>query len=593
MIKFGIMKDFRIVVALSMILVLIGVVFSGGFKFVKTNDTTYSKNTETPLPEQYSPRFSEDTGFYKDPFYLNITCPAKGAKIYYTLDGSIPTAESTLYESPLPITDHTTYPNVLSAIGGVCPEGDYIPQEPVLKGIVIRAIAILPDGSKSKVTNGTYFVGIDRESAIGELPVISMYADPQDLFSHERGIYVLGKIYEDHMMKTEQTEAEQTETDEYVGNCFNRGRAWERPAAIDYIPFNKREKGFSTDLGIRIMGGTSRVYMQKSFRLKCRSEYGQKNTYYNLLDGGQARYKSFILRNGGNDYDYARFRDPMLQELVKDRAFETQSSKPVVLFIDGEYWGVYAMTEDYDGHYIENSGYGVKAENVVIVKNGEIDEGTAEDMKLFTDMFDYISKEDMSNETNYAKASEMLDMQSFADYCAFNIYICNGDSFFINDNNWRMWRAREAGEGTGKNDGKWRMMVFDTDYSTGIYENGKDYEDTMMLDILEGVSEDTGCVMLRALMKNESFKAMFIKSLHEMRDICFDKERVNEALGRYLSEYEKPVCDTYRRFGPEDRLWGDPAEYYRMRVGELAEWLNGRYEVFDDQIKQIETPKSP
>ncbi len=59
---------------------------------------------------------------------------------------------------------------------------------------------------------------------------------------------------------------------------------------------------------------------------------------------------------------------------------------------------------------------------------------------------------------------------------------------------------------------------------------------------------------------------------------------MDSTVAKYLSEYEKPVCDTYRRFGPEDRLWGDPVEYYRMRVGELTGWLEGRYGVFDSMI---------
>ena len=281
------------------------------------------------LPEQYAPRFSRAGGFYSGPFQLKINCPAKGAAIYYTLDGSIPDENAIPYEGPLELTDRTPWPNMLSAISGVCPEGDYIPPEPVLKGNVVRAVAILPDGSKSRVTNATYFIGIDRRQQIGDTPVISMYVDPEDLFGHERGIYVLGRLYEDI-----STNEDETEDAGYIGNCFMRGREWERSAAIDYMPAGMGEKGFSADLGIRIMGGDSRAYMQKSFRLKCRSEYGEKNIYYNIFPGGQAKYKSIVLRNGGNDYDYARFRDPMLQELVSDRDMETQRSFPVTLFIE-------------------------------------------------------------------------------------------------------------------------------------------------------------------------------------------------------------------------------------------------------------------
>ena len=101
---------------------------------------------------------------------------------------------------------------------------------------------------------------------------------------------------------------------------------------------------------------------------------------------------------------------------------------------------------------------------------------------------------------------------------------------------------------------------------------------------VEEVTDSTGNAMLKSLMRNEAFRGMFIQALDDMRNRCFEKKRVEETIGAYLAAYEKPVCDTYRRFGPEDRLWGDPSEYYRMRVGELSEWLGGRYEVFDDMM---------
>lgn len=577
------MKDSKMILIFAAVLLLLGAAYA----YMAESPVATESGEDTALPEEYAPRFSTRTGFYDDPFFLTISCPVKGAKIYYTMDGSAPTEESPLYEAPIPLADRTPQPNALSSLTGVCPDGDFVPAEPVLKGNVIRAMAVLPDGSRSRVTNGTYFIGIDREHAIGSLPVISMYADPQDLFSHERGIYVLGKIYEDHMLSEDaDTEAGTSDTDELYGNCFMRGREWERPAAIDYIPADPEERGFSSDLGIRIMGGNSRAYMQKSFRLKCRSEYGDKNIYYDLFGDGHTKHKSFLLRNGGNDYDYARFRDPMLQELVSDRDLETQGSMPVVLFIDGEYWGLYAMTEDYDGHYIENSGYGVKAENVVMIKNGAVEEGTDGDITLFNDMVSYITGNDMSDEGSYDAACSMLDMQSFADYCAFNIYINNEDSFFTNDNNWLMWRARVPDRNKEMGDGRWRMMVFDTDYSTGIYESGEDYGEDTLNDVLEGSSDATGSRLLRALIKNEEFAEIFYSALHDMRNVCFERKRVDETLARYLSAYEKPVYDTYARFGPEVRLWSDPAEYYNMRVGELEGWLEGRCETFEGQIEE-------
>ena len=167
-------------------------------------------------------------------------------------------------------------------------------------------------------------------------------------------------------------------------------------------------------------------------------------------------------------------RDPVLQSLVADRAFDTQASAPCVVFVDGEYWGLYAITEDYSDKYIETN-YGIDNKNVVIVKCGRIDEGTAEDITLYEDMYNFITQNDMTDEKNYAKAQEMLDIPGFIDFCAVQLYIDNNDSIF-DDNNWSMWRTREADKATEWSDGKWRILLYDTEFSTGVYSGGKGFE---------------------------------------------------------------------------------------------------------------------
>lgn len=140
-------------------------------------------------------------------------------------------------------------------------------------------------------------------------------------------------------------------------------------------------------------------------RLIARAEYGTKSIKADLIPGNMksdnsgpvTSYKSFVLRNGGNDNGFSKMRDPVLQSLVADRAFDTQASAPCVVFVDGEYWGLYAITEDYSDKYIETN-YGIDNKNVVIVKCGRIDEGTAEDITLYEDMYNFITQNDMTDE---------------------------------------------------------------------------------------------------------------------------------------------------------------------------------------------------
>ncbi|MGN1105734.1 MAG: FN3 associated domain-containing protein, partial [Huintestinicola sp.] len=288
--------------------------------------------------------FSQNSGFYKDNFELEITCSDPEAKIYYSTDGSIPNETSTLYSGPITLKNRTREPNVLSAQTGISIGENYTPREKVTKANVIRAVAVYGDGSTSDVLNGTYFVGIDREKKYGNVPVISVMTDFKNLFDYETGIYVTGATYDKWIAEDEKNK--QLDVWFAKANFTGKGKEWERPVSFELIEPDG-SIGISQDMGVRIMGAASRNASQKSMRFTAREEYGSKSVKYELIpdnlrsdgEGNVEKYKSFLLRNGGNDCDFAKIRDPLFQERVKDRRFETQQFTPCVAFINGEYWG--------------------------------------------------------------------------------------------------------------------------------------------------------------------------------------------------------------------------------------------------------------
>ncbi len=549
-------------------------------------------NSEIVLEKQQEdkPSFSFPSGFYPALFILELSYSDPEAKIYYTTDGREPTTDSELYENGILLLDRTDQPNYLSSFTGVSPDEDYLPNVPVIKANVIRAIAVKPDGTTSLVANGTYFIGQDRKELYGETPVILMYVDPENLFSHDQGIYVLGQRF-DEWQEAVQTDAS-LNPNRPKGNYSQKGKEWERPATIEYLPGDETD-GFTADLGVRIMGGDSRSRMQKSFRFRCRDEYGAKNIKYELIadnersdgNGTVRRYKSFLLRNGGNDCNKAKIRDPLIQDLVAGCGLETQETEPVILFINGEYWGCYTLCEDYSNHYIENN-YGVADENVVIVKNGAIEEGKDEDMTLFDEMCNFITENDMADAKNYRKACRMLDVEGFSKYCALNIYICNNDSIFLNDNNWMMWRVRETNSRNEFSDGKWRLMVFDTDYSTGIDETAA--ADVDMIPVAcDETADCIGCRLLCALLANEDFRNGFVSDLGMMRNEVFEKNRVRARLEEFRAVYAPLIPDTFDRFGPESiTQFYDPNDYFNEQLDRIGTWFDEKYELFPAQVEE-------
>jgi len=552
--------------------------------------------TPTPTPEGSYVGFSLESGFYDSKQELTLYCNAEGAKIYYTLDGSVPTESSTLYENPITLTNRTSEPNVLSAQTGIAPGNNYVPNFNVDKGTVIRAVAYLPDGTATNVFHGTYFVGIDRAKYL-DVPVISLVTDFNNLFDYETGIYTLGKTYDDFVSDPENAALESWQMQ---GNYTNRGREWERPVSVELITADETP-GFKQDMGMRIMGASTRNQAQKSIRIYAREDYGKKNLKYELIPGNLKsdgsdilrKYKTFVLRIGGNDADFGRLRDPYLQTLVQGASFDTQQNTPCVVFINGEYWGMYTITEDYSDNYFENN-YGIDNNNIVLIKKGEVEDGEETDLALYHDLFNFITCNDMSDAANYAKACDMMEMNSFIDYCAFNLYIFNKDSMFDN-NNWRMWRVRNADGATEWSDGKWRMAVYDTDFSTGIYD-GPDSANTDNISArLEAASDEeytqniedfAPIEIFRSLYKNATFQHDFILALCDMRNIYLEPKLAKRTLDAMTPEYKALLPDSWRRFGP-DWIAMNPEGHYEGKLKDLSSFISKRYVAMPNMIKKI------
>ena len=531
--------------------------------------------------------FSHGSGFYDDTVMLEITCDSKKATIHYTLDGTVPDENSPIYEGPLALTDSSQRADTLMRIGGTNSNEEYIPTKDFPTARVVRAVAISSNGKTSEVVSATYFVGYDRKKLYGDTAIVCLVTDPANLVDYETGIYVLGKIYD--QWAPQQTEA--FDDWEAQGNFSQHGDEWERPVSVTFMPASG--ESFTQDMGMRIKGGASRGYHQKSIRLVAREEYGEKNIKFAIYpdniceaDGEiLEKYKSVTLRSGANDSYFAKIRDPYITNLAEGLRFETAANMPVIAFINGEYWGVYTLNEEYSDKYIQYH-YGVDDNNVIMVKTGELDEGEEEDFDLFLDMYDFIAWEDMTDPTIYAQACEMLDMGSFADYWAVQFYVYNEDGPAAN-NNWQMWRVREPEPGTHPYaDGKWRMMLYDTDYSSGIYVSGEGYDTDNISPVLygSGYEEYNPALMLQNLMLSEEFRLEFIRACCDVNNLYFSASRTAAVLKEMRAQYEPYVPDSLRRFGPQWVTW-NPEGHLKDNLNNLSRFFQKRASFFMEIVR--------
>lgn len=539
------------------------------------------------LAERGEITFSLESGIYEYPMPLEIACDVPGARIYYTTDGSIPDETDTLYEGAITLLWTTEKEDPLSHITGITLGETWVPQQDFPSGHIIRAVAIMPEGTRSEVVSGTYLIGYNRQGLYGDTAIMFLAIDPSHLFDYETGIYVTGKHYDEWV--AQQTEA--FESWQGQGNYTQRGDAWERPVTVTFLP--SQGEGFTQDMGVRIKGGASRGNNQKSLRLIARADYGEKNLKYELFPGNYSeengkllkKYKSFTLRNGGNDCDFGKIRDPFIQRLAEGMRFETAANLPVIAFINGEYWGLYTLHEEYSDNFIDYH-YGINNDNVITVKVGEVDDGEPEDIRLFDEMLDFIAYSDMSDPELYARACLMLDMGSFADYAALHFYIGNQDGPFQN-NNWQMWRVREPDDSAPYADGRWRMMLYDTDSSSGIYDGGQTFGEDNLLPILTGTDYHWRhpALLFNSLIQNEEFLGEFVNACCDIRNLYFAKGRAGSLLTEMTRWYKPYQADNLRRFGPRWANW-NPDNSFAEHLGNIRRYFDGRYNRFLDIIRK-------
>lgn len=539
--------------------------------------------------------FSVKSGFYENEFHLSISA-AEGTEIYYTLDGSTPDASSTRYTEPILIADRTPEKNTLSAKTGIAQPLEaaeaFLPKSTVDKATVVRAIAINPNGAQSGVVSNTYFVGFGEKAKYYQsTKIISLITDPDRLFDYETGIYMAGKKYDDW----KNGEEYDANTPDYFmpGNYTQKGREWEREATFQF--FADGTLAAEQDLGIRIHGGATRSYPQKSLKIYARKDYGAEKLKYDLFSGNVKRqtdgaaitkYDSFVLRNGGNDAQYTRFSDKLIQSLVSDRQILTQGMEPCILFIDGEFWGQYELTEKVDNKFI-SAHTEIPSKDICLIKKEALEDGSEEGFAEWKQLRKWIQDTDFSKQEAYEQLCGFVDMQSFMDYVSTEIYINNWDWGKPNS---AMWKAQTIDTSNPYADGKWRFILFDTEYSSGLYDRALASDDSFArLQKSDSFLAD----LFQGAMENAGFRTAFHDTFMEIASQNFSNERVSKEIDRLSGVYRDMAIDTYNRFW-SGIIGGYAAEEnYQDSVNSLRRFYERRYDEITAHLeKYINEPKS-
>ena len=588
---------------------------------------------------------SAESGFYPEAFSLELSA-AENDIIYYTTDGSDPRTSDTriIYTAPVEIDDRSGDKNVVSAVdpslfsGNFCSyraaQQAFVPtvsapsDAAVDKCTIIRTASKAEDGSYSQVFAASYFIGTTEDHIEGiaksceaagmSLAVISISMEYDDLFDPETGIYVKGNRFNEalkkHVASGEPIEAETAR--QLDANYKQRGKKWERSCHMEFFECSPDEtiSVLSQNCGIRIQGNYSRSDLQKGFRLYARSDYGDNKFRYPVFgersidNNGHIvdTFKTLELRAGGNCAFTAKFNDVYWQTLTQEFDYSTKASRPCVVYLNGEYWGLYVLEEDFSDNYFD-SHYGVKNEDVVIYKGdaesyssgykldeGTLPEGITDENYYFQELYDFFaSHRNLEAQEDFDEFAKLVDVESTRDYFLTEIWANN--KWDWPGKNWSMWKSAVVTPDSEYADGRWRFMLYDIEFG-GVSGESDAYTNTIKEDnykdlgLLDMNTNNPAVLCYAYLMTNENFRQDFNKRLTEASETTFEKSRALTLLNEFEAVYA-PLYDQFFRSYPdtgttEEAIEGEYASIKCIRdflekraeyVPEMVEWADKQY----------------
>ncbi|HMN33618.1 MAG TPA: CotH kinase family protein [Chitinophagaceae bacterium] len=370
--------------------------------FFSTPTPNTSNNAQTSYLG-YAPKcvFNMPAGFYVGNQSVSISNPDPNVTIRYTIDGSAPTVASPIFAAPISVNATT----------------------------VIRAVGFssIPTILPSQIETNTYF--INENSSFNVVSVAGKYTGAGSLFNNTTPTFSSFEYFTPNGTQIFELEG---------------GRASKH-------------------------GNDSWAYPQKGIDFEALDESGDKASFFNQLFQTSLRdtFDRIMLKAGGSDNytggpnNSTHIRDAFAQTLAEHYGLDMDFRRwrPVLLFINGQYWGLYDLRERVDGDFIKYY-YGKKKEKVDHLSYwGGLNVRLGSDTG-WVNLYNFIMTNNMAVQSNYDHVKQFLNINSFCQYFILNTYLVNHDWL-----NWNTmwWRAR--GNNTPI---KWRYVLWDMDAILGL-----------------------------------------------------------------------------------------------------------------------------
>lgn len=479
---------------------------------VLTTPTIGASNTAVKKTYAIKPEIDPPGGGYSGSVVVNITTPEPNSILRYTIDGSTPNGTSPVYAGPITVTATT----------------------------VVRAVTYSNDPQipSSFVESNTYFIDVSHT-----VKILSVYSG--GVFDLLDGDY----------------NAEPEGGFEMYSPTFER-------LDESYGQFNKH-------------GNDSWAYDQRGFDYVVRDEYGYDYAVHDAIfdDTDRDEFQRLIVKAAANDNypfeDGAYIRDAYVHVLSQRANLELDERgyEPCVVYLNGEYWGVYELREKVDDKDFTKYYYDQDEENIDFIKTWGGTWSEYGNMTQWNDLYDFIVSNDMSDPANYAYVQTKFNLQSLIDYMIINTHSVCTD-----------WLNYNTGWWHSKDDAvKWRYILWDLDATFGHYINYTGVpDDTPTADPCDNESPDISdpeghTEMLTALLANATFRESYINRYADLNNTYFTCDYMIGLLDSMITRIEPEMA------GQTDR-WGGSVADWQDKVQELRDFILARCVAIDEGI---------
>jgi len=351
----------------------------------------------------------------------------------------------------------------------------------------------------SEVTDRTYIFGQDNHN----LPVFSIHVNEDFLFDFNDGIYEFGPNAD-------------LDNFPYFGSNF--WQPWSRFARLEY--FNSEKELLAEEqLDLEIHGGWSRAFSQKSFRLDFKGLYsGELEVPLFSNKQGISSFNNINLRNGGQHIWTDKIQDALFSRLMLNTNVDQMAYEPCILYINGQYWGVYGIREKIDEHYVE-SGHNINSSEVDLLNSFNTLAGSD---AHFNESLGLILSTSPDDENFITVFSSRFDITNYIDYFIAQTYYQNVDWLGIawGANNIKLWRPQEEG-------GKWRYIMYDTD--AGFSEFWGTVNNNFIENALYPASPNDHASLFFHVFQNSEFKCLFANRYADLINTIWQPNSFNTA----------------------------------------------------------------